>query len=561
MEVDMEALDAAKTAAMTAYAEAEQAVADVEADQSADMDSYANAVEQRDEAEKANNKAQDAETVEEAQNYQKMAEEANTEAMKYAEMVRSAAAAAEAAAAAAVKRAETIAPVIARPNPNPNPAAGDSEFDNMIDRTSPNNPTTDGDFSTRPLTVDGSKVTHSDTKKFTMSSDAPAESTGFSGSIHTRQDREAPTSTRPMVMDEVTVYTDQQESTMEPFSGDGGVHTLDRGGTDGSTTDPHTALAISATLTTEVTGKNGMTVGALVNITENRPSAGDNMLTFGRSETEDHDIKRLNGTFDMAPGTYECATTCMVTINSKGEVSDIASTNDDLTFKPESGAMVPVPDTDYLTFGYWVRTSTPAEGDVTTEIGPFAGGKQPYSSDAMTAYLATVASDTSVSATYTGQAAGQFVHKTDVDGDGKGPVPTSSGAFTADANLTANFTNGTVGALGTDFQNAIHGTISNFKNGDGQDIEGWELTLDPAKFSGTVAANGGFAFSAGTSGGKNTPAGGWRGSFFGPATGPDGDDAGEEPDPIQPGSVAGEFLGHFATGHAVGAFGATKDKE
>ena len=555
--VDMTALDAAQMAAMTAYDAAKMALTDVEDDKSADMDSYDKAKAQVDAAKEANDMAQVATTVADAEKYRDMARDANSRAIMYANMVTTAAENIAAAAEAAT-RAEKIAPVIARPNPSP--AQGTSQFDGLIDRNSPNAPTDPTDFDTRPLTVDGSKVSHSDNKKFAMSTDTPAELMGFAGSIHTREDRAAATSTRPRVMDEVTVYTNQEDSTPTPFSGDDGVHTLNAVGT-GTTQDPFTALSIDNDITTTVEeGKNGATISALVNITQHRPTAGTTTITFGRDETANHDNKRLSGTFDMAPGTYECQATCTITMNTDGELTT-ASTGT-ITFKPASGAMIPAPDTDYLTFGYWVRTSTSMTGDATTMIAPFARGKQLYNAGAVTAYLATITdANTTVSATYTGSATGQFVHKTDVDGDGKGPVPTSSGQFTADAELTANFTNGTDPNLGTAFQNAINGKISNFKNSTGHNIEGWELILNPAKFDSNVVANGGFTFSAGTSGGKDQPAGGWRGSFFGSATGPDGDDVGTDPDPIQPGSVAGEFLGHFENGHAVGAFGATKQDE
>ena len=464
-------------------------------------------------------------------------------------------AAAAAAAAAAVKRAETLAPVIARPNDNNTPNnPNDDFFDGVIDRNSPNCATV-GSCGDRPLMVDGNMVSHTDTKKFTMSSDTPSALMGFAGSMHTRANRDAATAAMPRVTDEVTVYTNEEDATPTPFSKDGevGIYTLNAGGADNSDTNPHTALTIASALNADVTaGKNGMTVETLVNISQHRPSAGTSTITFGKAEA--NAIKSLNGMFDMAPGMYECATTCMVTIDKDGKLTaDIGGGA--VTFVPASGAMVPVPDTDYLSFGYWVETSTTMAGKVTTEIAPFATGAMLYDGDDITAYesAAGITSDTTMSATYTGQAAGQFVHKTDVDGDSKGLVPTSSGAFTADANLTANFTNGTDPNIGTAFQDAIHGTISNFKNSSGDAIEGWELTLNPAQFSDISEG----VFNGRTSGGKDAPTGdnrgGWRGSFYGSATDADG--------PIQPGSVAGEFLGHFANGHAVGAFGATKDKE
>ncbi len=571
--VDTDALNAAKAAAMAAYDMAKKAVADVEAHKDADMDSYTTAVTKRDEAKAANDKAQEAETVADAEKYRDDAQTANTAAMKYANMVTDAAnkAADAADAAAAVAAAEKIAPVIARPG-------ADDAFDHMIDRNSPNAPTTDADFNTRPLMVDGSKASHTDTKKFTMSSDAPPMvGMDFAGSVHTRADRDAATATRSRVTDEVTVYTNQENAKPTPFvlnEGEGvGVYALDAGGA-GTIANPHTALdidAIGLTSASAVTGgKNGQTLGTLVNIaSQHRPPDGPSMITFGKAES--NIVKSLSGTFDMAPGTYECTTTCTVTIDKDGKLAGdtpFTSGASDLTFVPASGAMVPQPDTDYLTFGYWVRTSTPMTGDATTMIAPFAAGKDLYESTELTAYEGTIASNTTVSATYTGPATGMFVHKTDVDGDGKGLVPTSSGQFTAEANLTANFSNSYDDPnLGSAFQDAIHGKVSNFVNSStGQSIEGWELTLNPAKFDGSnanfsVTDRGGFTFGSMTSGGKDTPAGGWRGSFFGPATGPDGDDADENPDPIQPGSVAGEFLGHFENGHAVGAFGATKTKE
>ena len=247
--VDMTALTAAQSAAMAAYGAAQAAVDAVEDDKSANMDAYNNAVEQRDAAKEANDKAQAATTVADAEKYKGMAEDANMQAMKYAAMVTTAA-----GNAAAAARAKEIAPAIARPNPSP--ADGASEFDNDIDRNSPNNPPSESltDFTTRPLTVDGSKVSHSDTKKFTMSANAPAALTGFAGSIHTREDRAAATSTQPMVTDEVTVYTDQEDAKPTPFSG---VHILDAGGEDDSESDPHTALEINPALATTVSGKMG----------------------------------------------------------------------------------------------------------------------------------------------------------------------------------------------------------------------------------------------------------------------------------------------------------------
>ena len=71
-------------------------------------------------------------------------------------------------------------------------------------------------------------------------------------------------------------------------------------------------------------------------------------------------------------------------------------------------------------------------------------------------------------------------------------------------------------------------------------------------------------FEGATSGGSDTDAGEWRGTFYGPTSQPTGveDDLGtndinESIMAVKPSGVAGEFLGHFSNGHAIGAFGAT----
>ena len=433
-----------------------------------------------------------------------------------------------------------IAPAIAKPiagsdPPVFGPATGEDVID-QLDRLSPN---ADGG-----LTVDGSKVSHTDMKDFMMGSYPPATLVGFDGSVQTRSDRDAATATNPMVTDKVVSYTNQMEPTDTPFAM---VHPLNFGGVDDDENNPHTALGVDATMLNGIMGKNGNSF-ALVNVIDHRPSAGTSLITFGKAD--DVTVESLMGMFDGASGTYECAATCMITIDTDGKIAGTNAIVGDVTFKPASGVMIPAPDTDYLTFGYWVQTSTPMTGDPTTTIASFATGKMSYAGG-----QAINAGDLGLSgeAKYSGPATGMFVHKTDVDGDGMGPVATSSGQFTADAKLSAYFGTSN-GAVGTNFENAIHGKVSTFTNSStGQVIEGWELTLNPVKFNTETPP-----FEGSASGGMNTPMGAWRVSFFGDAADTDEDMNGTQAN--DPTSVAGEFLGHFSNGHAVGAFGATKDE-
>ena len=158
------------------------------------------------------------------------------------------------------------------------------------------------------------------------------------------------------------------------------------------------------------------------------------------------------------------------------------------------------------------------------------------------------------SATYNGRAAGVFVTKDDMG-------PANSGEFTANATLTANF-------AGDDIDMAdryqIDGMVTDFvlMDGDTMVVNTWMLTLNPAQFS-TRAHDEGTGMVteshdrnptanmfSGTTDGDAGPdnAGEWNGMFFG-ANAVDGDN-------VMPSGVAGEFLGHFSNGHALGAFGA-----
>lgn len=171
-------------------------------------------------------------------------------------------------------------------------------------------------------------------------------------------------------------------------------------------------------------------------------------------------------------------------------------------------------DTDYVDFGYWFLDY--AGGD---HIGyfthTFARGSNP-SGDI---------SAVTGSADYAGAATGLFAKKA-------GGTPISSGHFTAEAMLTANFDDG-----------MISGTVSNFVDAAGDAIDpDWEVSLDSA---GLDQATGRIDESDGRA--STTGGGNWRAEFYGDAS------AGA------PGTVAGTFDAHFDNGHVGGAFAAHLD--
>ncbi|MXX11661.1 MAG: hypothetical protein F4Z68_09865, partial [Nitrospira sp. SB0667_bin_9] len=213
--VDMTALNAAKTAAMTAYNAAKKAVADVEADRSADMASYDEAVKQRDAAMEANTKAQAATTVANAEKYKKMAENANTEAMKYANMVTTAA-----NNAAGMARIEGLTKAIADPD-------GDGTFPEDSELRTSRRPGSEPTYASGGVTTVGNDelgkndVNILNSEEFNVVASAVRASiSGFSESVYER--------TKSGKTDTLTIYTDATSDKNEPFNN----YYADASGTD-----------------------------------------------------------------------------------------------------------------------------------------------------------------------------------------------------------------------------------------------------------------------------------------------------------------------------------------
>ena len=278
---------------------------------------------------------------------------------------------------------------------------------------------------------------------------------------------------------------------------------------------------------------------------------------------------RANGSYRGVPGTFTC-TSCELTraVSADGSTDTVTSTAA-MTFTPtRSPTTQPLDDliveytdrtadTDYLRFGYWM-TTTETGGKTRHMIETFvdATGYGNLAGD-----VATLRGK----ATYSGAAAGIYVHKSGVDDS----LVIGDGEFVAAANLTAQFgvEDGSVAAAN---QWAVTGTVSGFESTTGDhDLSGWTLMLRGADLgdrddtTGAVPITGADAvanadfvgFSGTTSGGPGTDPGAWSGSFFGgaPATG------GTVTTDDYPMAAIGEFNGHFANGHVAGAFGAEKD--
>ena len=361
----------------------------------------------------------------------------------------------------------------------------------------------------------------------------------FAWQTHERQ-------TRPLVTDTVTVFTNIAPASPMLFTA---YYAPDGQGAN----RPGVAAATATTgdVKFHLTLDSDMLGDKMLAAATKFPGAGKDAMFDTEAE------KRFAGTFNGVPGTFMCTHTagaCTAATDKDGELtlggidaSDAALTGDaanvwrftpdgDLETLKVDGVNY---DADYLSFGYWVRERESATSS-RFSVGTFYAGSQPY-----TGFQADVSASVGAlmgSATYVGEAAGQYALKGDT---------TEAGSFTADANLTARFGGGA--AVG---RYAISGTISNFVNGsNGMVDEGWTLTLDPAGFT----SGGGTPTYTATFTGTTTGSGNWQGEFFGnppadPTTGGQTADATDD----YPIGVAGEFTGHFDNGHVIGAFGATR---
>ena len=279
--------------------------------------------------------------------------------------------------------------------------------------------------------------------------------------------------------------------------------------------------------------------------------------------------RTLEGSFAGVDGKFVCASTvatggCTAKTDSKGILSALTGA---WTFVPDDVkgyVRNVVPDLDFLSFGYWLQT-TEEGGETKYGVSTFYSGSMAFPVGDGTAGIQTLVG----SATYTGEATGFYVKKT-FDSGANDFVSSSSGQFTADAELTARFGGGEFGNA-SDYE--IDGTVDNFRDEGGDMIDSnWSVELMDAPFGDDGAGNSDTAtasawtntFSGATSTGTGSTPGEWEGGLFGPANTEDATTDLLEAEKAYPTGVAGEFNAHFSPGggqdpgHVIGAFGATR---
>ena len=232
----------------------------------------------------------------------------------------------------------------------------------------------------------------------------------------------------------------------------------------------------------------------------------------------------FTGTFGGGAGEYRCAgEVCSVTLDDGGTPTAM---DGGWIFAPDSTAMVQVPDYAHSHFGWWLNEAGGAYG-----FQSFAGAA------GFPTGTANVEPAMEGSATYRGPAAGVWAT---VEISGGQVTAASTGEFTAEAELTANF----FGALDA---GVVTGEIASFKDGTGTSMAGWRVTLQSA---GLTSGSPSFAGeTSGEVGPGSSGEGNWEGRFHG---------TDEAETNARPSHVTGRFDVHFPGAHVAGAFGAGK---
>ncbi len=400
--------------------------------------------------------------------------------------------------------------------------------------------------------VDGAQ--NADTK-LKASDKMGAMVSGFEGGVFA-QDNGTDTKD-PTQVDTVYVYSDKEPNTAQEYSMYWTSTTVSdmTNGADEGVSAVNTVADKLDTLTLSASATEHPMSSAL-------PSANQSYTDYeDDADTTDMNEASFDGTFRGVAGGFSCEVgsnagdVCRATRDEDGKVSFTGGAWTFTPTEPEGEAKVMVagviPDPDYLTFGFWLRETTDKDGMVSAMIETLYGTEATYTTataDGLTG------EDLEGEATYSGSATGKFIRKEFTSGGDETVV--AGGQFTATADLTAYF--GEPTSVAMDNHNMIDGSITDFKDGYGNDIDDtWTLTLNATSFADSDADNN--VFSGGTEGDKGAGAGFWEGIFAGAETMPDPDDN-TATVPVRPSGVVGEFNGHFNNGHVVGAFGATLDE-
>ena len=192
----------------------------------------------------------------------------------------------------------------------------------------------------------------------------------------------------------------------------------------------------------------------------------------GRSISSDADGNlSASGTFRDVAGTFTCAAsaTCgaALTFDKDGGVTNASDAGAGWMFEATEGlaAMIPVPDPDYVEYGYWL---TKNDDDEPTGFNVFYNGVGAYAT-AVVLPAQPAADADAITANYAGDAAGKYLVR-----DSNGDATAGPGYFTATATLKAVIN--PTGADGNAY--TVSGEISEFMDDGAMPMGDLVVTLN-----------------------------------------------------------------------------------
>ena len=253
--------------------------------------------------------------------------------------------------------------------------------------------------------------------------------------------------------------------------------------------------------------------------------------------------RAFDGTLAGAAGTYKCeGETCTAVLSADGVTLSVGT----WTFTPDDAATIKVADSDgYLSFGWWLQKNS---GGGIEDAGPVSFWSNAGDSTNNIAVASALPDTLSGDAVYKREdgAAGKYAMH-DADGDSS-----EAGHFTADAELTVDFTAG----AGSD---TVSGKIYNFATESGD--KDWMVTLGEsnafADSSGTWAfRNGDTTWSIGDD--KSVERGGYTAGLYDGGSSPYSSSSNTAPDEIG-GTFSAEHGKHYMIGAFAGTLATTDD--
>ena len=278
--------------------------------------------------------------------------------------------------------------------------------------------------------------------------------------------------------------------------------------------------------------------GVLTTAANLRYIKGGDFSTVGtKPHTEDDgDKASIDGTFDGVSGKYSCTqasgTTCTSMINGDGNIVLVGG----WTFVPSSlDALTQTPDSAYLVYGWWSRETS--DGVDVASIAATQGTVESGN---------TAANGINGTATYKGGAAGKYSVYNPL-GDNS-----NAGAFTANATLTANFTDKKISGELTDFMSGGESMdwMVSLNAGDAANIDGSGI----GNSVGTTADNVTTTWTMGET--SDDPRGTWSGNFYKSNGAEAADESAQAPAAVTGAFTAMHNVGGLNIGQMAGAFGA-----